>query len=67
MADATFEVPEMSCSHCVSAINDAVGDIAGVESVNVDLASKRVDVEGAAEEDAVRRAIEAAGYEVAAR
>ena len=67
MADATFEVPEMSCGHCVSAIDDAVGDVDGVESVNVDLASKRVDVEGAAEEDAVRRAIEAAGYEVAAR
>ena len=67
VADTTFEVPEMSCGHCVSALNDAVADVEGVESVDVDLASKLVDVEGSADEEAVRQAIEAAGYEVAAR
>ncbi len=64
---ATYSVPGMSCGHCKSAVEEAVGAVPGVESVEVDLDSKRVDVRGASlDEEAVRAAIEDAGYDVAA-
>jgi copper chaperone CopZ len=36
----------MTCDHCVRAVSGEVGKIAGVESVEVDLASGRVTVTG---------------------
>ena len=64
--DATYVVPEMSCGHCESAIRAAVSAVPGVESVTVDLESKRVDVRGEGLDDvAIRAAIDEAGYDVA--
>ncbi|HEX5983539.1 MAG TPA: copper ion binding protein [Solirubrobacterales bacterium] len=60
----TLQVPDMSCGHCVQAVSDAVGKVAGVSDVKVDLDAKRVEVEGEGVEAAqVTEAIREAGYE----
>jgi copper chaperone len=59
-----YTVPGMSCSHCVVAVTEEIGRVAGVESVDVELESKQVTVRGRALDDgAVRAAIDEAGYE----
>jgi copper chaperone CopZ len=64
MAELTYLVPAMHCGHCERAVKDEVGAVAGVESVDVDLSSKRVVVRGERLDDGeLRRAIEEAGYE----
>lgn len=60
-----YRVPGMTCDHCRMAIAKEVGAVAGVESVNVDLAAKVVTVHGEDISDtAVREAIDDAGYDV---
>jgi copper chaperone len=63
-----FDVPDVSCAHCKRAIESAVSMLQGVDSVNVDVQEKQVDVrlsgDGATADD-VRRAIEKEGYPVA--
>lgn len=62
----TFTVPGMSCGHCESAVIEEISAIDGVHSVVVDLETKRVDVSGEhLDEQAIRAAIEEAGYEAA--
>ena len=60
-----YNVPAISCGHCQSAIEAEVSTVPGVESVAVDIAARTVRVEGAASDEAVRAAIDAAGYDVA--
>ena len=61
-----YVVPGMHCGHCVTAVRDEVSAVPGVESVEVDLASKLVEVAGEPLDDAaIRAAIEEAGYEAA--
>jgi copper chaperone CopZ len=60
-----LSVPDMSCDHCVRAITGEVACVAGVESVDVQLAAKTVRVTGSADEADVRAAIAEAGYEAA--
>jgi copper chaperone len=62
----TFSVPAMHCGHCVSAVRQEVGAVAGISSVDVDLETKLVTVTGDSLDDAaLRAAIEEAGYEAA--
>ncbi len=64
----TFNVAGMSCEHCVAAVSAEVGGLAGVSGVDVDLASGELVVHGSGiEDDAVRAAVEEAGYSLAAR
>jgi copper chaperone len=63
-----FDVPDVSCEHCVHAIKSSVEPLAGVAGADVDLTNKAVTV--SYEPDSVDRAalvaaIEAAGYPVA--
>ncbi len=58
-----FDVPDVSCEHCVNAITGSVGPLPGVESVDVDLENKRVSVVGGDREKIVA-AIEDAGYDI---
>lgn len=60
----TYRVAGMSCDHCKRAVESAVSVLPGVEGVVVDLAAASVRVEGDAEQEAVRVAIEQAGYEL---
>jgi copper chaperone CopZ len=60
----TYSVPGMSCSHCRAAITAEVGEVAGVDSVQVDLETKLVRISGGTlEHSALVAAIEEAGYE----
>jgi copper chaperone len=66
MSEVTYSVPGMSCAHCEHAVSSELREVAGVESVDVDLETKLVVVRGAGLDDAaLRAAIEEAGYEAA--
>ncbi len=66
MERVQYTVPAMHCGHCKTAVTDEVSAVPGVESVVVDLDTKRVEVTGTALDDAaIRAAIEEAGYEAA--
>lgn len=61
-----YRVPGISCDHCKNAIEGEVGKLASVERVEVDVARRSVIVEGTADDDEVRAAIDEAGYDVLA-
>jgi copper chaperone len=64
--EITYTVSGMSCGHCKAAVEEEVGQVLGVVSVDADLDSKLVVVRGEGLEDAaLRAAIDEAGYEVA--
>jgi copper chaperone len=67
MSTLTYSVPDISCGHCRSAITGEVSEVAGVQTVEVDLDAKTVTVTGdSLDEQAIIVAIDEAGYEVAA-
>jgi copper chaperone len=59
----TYSVPEISCQHCKSTIEAAVGVVDDVTGVDVDIETKTVVVNGG-RPDAIVTAIEDAGYDV---
>jgi len=63
----TLTVTGMTCDHCVAAVTEELGKVAGVDQVEVDLDSGRVTVVSDAPLDAaaVAAAVDEAGYEVA--
>jgi copper chaperone len=64
---ASYTVTGMTCEHCVASVREEINEIAGVASVDVDLASGAVAVTSTrplAEAD-VRAAVEEAGYSLA--
>ena len=64
MTQLTYTVPDMTCSHCRQAVSSELAQVAGVESVAVDLDTKLVVVSGSGLDDAaLRAAIEEAGFE----
>jgi copper chaperone len=66
MSEITYTVPAMSCGHCKQAVSSELAEVAGVESIDVDLGAKLVTVRGRELDDsALRAAIEEAGYEAA--
>ncbi|SDY71012.1 copper chaperone [Proteiniborus ethanoligenes] len=61
----TLTVEGMSCQHCVKAVKDALGQIEGVKTVEVDLTNHSVEIEGDNLVHALlKEAIEEAGYNV---
>ncbi len=58
----TFTVEDMSCDHCVSAIEHAVQACDPAAQVMVDLIGKRVQVDSTEPAEAFAAAIRAAGY-----
>jgi copper chaperone len=66
MSEVSYRVPNMSCGHCKQAVSQELRAVDGVESVDVDLDTKLVVVQGTGLDDAqLRAAIEEAGYEAA--
>ncbi len=67
MAHEVLSVPEVTCHHCVNAIEGAVGALAGVRQVKVDLDRKDVTVDyddASVGHDSIVGAINAEGYQV---
>ena len=65
-----LNVPTVSCNHCKMAIEKAVGAVAGVEVVEVDVAEKTVSVDfdtDAVSLESVEKSVSDEGYEVAGR
>ena len=56
----------MSCNHCKMRVEKALGGLAGVSSVEVDLSAKKAIVELSEEVDGavLKEAVEDAGYDV---
>ncbi|MFE8006093.1 heavy-metal-associated domain-containing protein [Streptomyces sp. NPDC057418] len=63
---AVYEVKGMTCGHCEGAVSEEISGIEGVTSVKAEASSGRVTVASAAplSEDAVRAAVDEAGYEL---
>jgi len=61
---ATYTVTGMTCGHCVASVKEEVGAVEGVESVDVQLEGGVLTVTGDVPADAVKAAVEEAGYEV---
>ena len=57
----------MTCGHCVASVTEEIGEIPGVESVDVVLDSGAVTVTSSQplEQQSVRAAVEEAGYQLA--
>ncbi|WP_435201320.1 heavy-metal-associated domain-containing protein [Janibacter sp. GS2] len=66
-ATSTYSVTGMTCGHCVASVTEEVEQIPGVEHVRVELESGAVTITSAepVDPDAVRSAVEEAGYQLA--
>ncbi|GGM62070.1 copper chaperone CopZ [Halarchaeum rubridurum] len=62
----TYTVTGMSCGHCEQSVEDAVGELEGVESAEADNEADTLVVEGEPDDDAVAAAVDEAGYEASA-
>lgn len=67
MTTQTYAVTGMTCDHCVRAVTTELVMVPGVKGVDVDLGSGTVTVtsDQPLDRDAVREAIDEAGYELA--
>jgi copper chaperone CopZ len=64
--EITYTVAGMTCGHCKAAVEAEVGQVPGVEFVAADPDTKLVVVRGESlADDALRAAIDEAGYEAA--
>ena len=61
-----FEVKDMSCGHCVMSVTKAVKSVDAQAKVDVDLATKKVNVETASDRKVIADALAKAGYPVTA-
>lgn len=66
MISTILNVEGMSCSHCVNAVEKAVGALEGVAQVKVDLDAKKVTVDHDEKVtlESIKNAIEDQGYDV---
>lgn len=58
-----FKIKGMMCAHCQASAQKAIAAVEGVKSVTIDLASGTAYVEGDVNADAVKAAVENAGFE----
>jgi copper chaperone CopZ len=70
MNTSTYTVTGMTCGHCVGAVTQEVSGLPGVTDVTIDLVPEglstvTVSSAGPLAEDAVRAAVDEAGYELA--
>ena len=64
---STYTVSGMTCAHCVASVTEEVQEIPGVENVDVVLETGALTVTSSQslDDDAVRAAVEEAGYQLA--
>jgi copper chaperone CopZ len=59
-----YVVEGMTCERCKASVTEEVSEVAGVQDVQVDLPTGRLVVTGEVADDAVRAAVDEAGYRV---
>ncbi|MDI5964861.1 heavy-metal-associated domain-containing protein [Streptomyces sp. SL13] len=66
---AVYTVTGMTCGHCEKAVGEEISALPGVTSVTADAKAGQVSVVSAAplSDDAVRAAVDEAGYELTGR
>ncbi len=66
MNTSTYTVEGMTCEHCAQAVIDELRDTAGLSDVHIELPTGQLTVSSAAgiDDDAVRAAVDEAGYEI---
>ena len=67
MATSTYTVTGMTCGHCVSSVREEIGEIDGVQNVEVTLDNGAVEITSSRElgRDEVAAAVTEAGYQLA--
>lgn len=68
MNTTTLSVPDISCGHCKSSIEGAVSELSGINSVEVNIDPKTVNLsfdDATISLDAIIETIEDQGYDVA--
>lgn len=63
----SFDVPDMTCQHCVKSVTNGIHAVAPDVSVLCDLDAKKVTIAGATDPKLIETAIRQAGYHPAAR
>ena len=64
-SERTYAVKGMTCSHCEASVTEEVEQVAGVTGIEIDRESGRLTVQGEGfTDEAVREAVDEAGYEV---
>ena len=69
MTERTLRVPDMHCDHCKAAVEGELNKLSGVQRASADVEKGTVEVsydEGTVSTQALKDAIEEAGYTVAA-
>ena len=63
--EKVISIEGMACMHCVKHVQDALAAVPGVQEVNVDLEGKSatVSVDGSVTDEALKAAVDGAGYE----
>ncbi len=64
--EQTYVINGMSCGHCELSVREEVEGLRGVESAQADGTTGRLIVRGDVDDAAVRGAVEAAGFQLAA-
>ena len=62
---ATYTVVGMTCNGCVNKVTNAVEEVAGVDDIDVDVATGTLEVTGNVDDAAIRSAVAEAGYQIA--
>jgi copper ion binding protein len=67
MPTSTYQVSGMTCGHCVNAVTSELSQLPGVNTVEVDLTAGTATVtsDQPLDADAVRAAVDEAGYQLA--
>ena len=68
MTNLTLNVPDISCGHCKTSIEGAVAELDGIDTVEVTIDARTVDIsfdDASVDQAAIVDAIESVGYEVA--
>lgn len=63
--EITIKIEGMSCMNCAGAVKNALGELDGVENVEVELENKQANIRGEnLEKDLLKEVVENAGYKL---
>jgi P-type Cu+ transporter len=65
-SETTLAITGMTCASCVRRVEKAIGGAPGIQSVKVNLATERAQLRGIIDLEAIRHAVEEAGYGIGA-